>query len=251
MQTQVLPESDVTSLGLEGVIHHFALAWNYGGIVAAMEEPDWHASDASRVLLGQRCHVAPTVGCVTPEDAGSGKHDRRPSMRIVPRQLPSAIAAERQSHQIGAIGIGMELARFLIERGHRHLQHLRIGPEMAQWTLRHHDNKGPSLGMIANLLRQTDLRLPHAFAAPFAPAVEKQDDRPGPGSVRLRLFCIRSSLFRACTASRRQTRMAFSGAMIAQAFRRVVGMCSIQTQCAVRGKCKGMEPLRRPSRELR
>ena len=72
----------------------------------------------------------------------------------------------------------MELALLLGEGSHGHLEHLRVGPEVVLGALGHDDDEGPALGMVADLGGQTDLGLPHAFAAALAAAVEEEDDGP-------------------------------------------------------------------------
>ena len=44
--------------------------------------------------------------------------------------------------------------------------------------LRHDHDEGPAVGMKANGLRKADLRLVHAFGAPFAGAVQEENERP-------------------------------------------------------------------------
>ena len=75
-------------------------------------------------------------------------------------------------------GVAVKLGRLLVKRRHRHGKHVGVGPIAVDCTLRHHDDERPALRMIANSLRQADLRLPHAFSTALAAPVQKQNDRP-------------------------------------------------------------------------
>jgi hypothetical protein len=55
-------------------------------------------------------------------------------------------------------------------------------------ALRHDDDEGPAVGVVAHLLGQADLGLPHAFGAALAAAVQEEDDGPLPMVVAAPLF---------------------------------------------------------------
>ena len=140
--------------GFEGFVHEFGLAGDDGGVLSAVEEPDGRAAETAGVFGGEGAGFTPAVGRVAPEDAGGGDGDGGPAVGVVLGQLPGAVAAEREADEVGAVGVGVELACLLIEAGHGHLEHVGVGPEMAEGALRHDDDEGPALGVVAQLLRE-------------------------------------------------------------------------------------------------
>ena len=49
---------------------------------------------------------------------------------------------------------------------------------VGQRALGHDDDEGPALGVVAHRLGKADLRLPHAFRAALAAAMQEEDDGP-------------------------------------------------------------------------
>ena len=84
----------------------------------------------------------------------------------------------REAGQVGARRVAVELGRLLVERGHRQIEHGGIGPVGVLRALRHHDHERPAVGVVAHRFGDPDLRLPHAFGAALAPAVQEEDDGP-------------------------------------------------------------------------
>ncbi len=153
-----------------------------------MKEPDGGAAHGVRVFGGKRRGLVPALGRIAPEDAAGGDGDGRPAFGISARQLPCAVAAQGEAGEIGARRVGVELDGLLIEGGHGHGHHVGVGPVVNLRTLRHHDDEGPALGVVAHRCGQADLRLPHAFGAALAAAVEKEDDGPLPVVVAPPVF---------------------------------------------------------------
>jgi hypothetical protein len=122
--------------------------------------------------------LLPALRGIAPEDAAGGDGYRRPAPRMVFGQLPGAVSAQREPGQVGAIRVEVELGCLPVQSLHGQRERLRVGPVVGQRTLRHHDDEGPALRVVAHLLGQANLRLPHPLRAALPAPVEEQDHRP-------------------------------------------------------------------------
>ncbi len=120
----------------------------------------------------------PAFRSVAPEDSPGGDRNRGPAFGVSAGELPRAVTAEREAGEVGARRVSVKLGGLRVERGHGHAHHVGVGPVAILRALRHHDDEGPALRMVAHGCRQANLRLPHALRAALAAPMQKEDDRP-------------------------------------------------------------------------
>src|SRR6201998_598435 len=172
------PETHVSPGGLQRRVQQLILAWRNHVVFRSVEEPYRRASDGLRVFAGKRRCLLPAFRRVAPEDASGSNRNCCPTGRILPRKLPRPISAHGEARKIGTRSIAVKFGRFLIELGHRHAEHLLVGPVAIERTLRHHHDERPALRVIANRCGQADLGLPHALGAALSAPMQKKNDRP-------------------------------------------------------------------------
>ena len=135
-------------------------------------------AEGAGVVCGEGGDLLPALGRVAPEDAAGGDGNRGPVVGVVAGELPRAVPAEREADQVGAVRVGMEFDGFLLEGGPGEGLHVRVGPIGGNGALRHDDDEGPAVGVIADGLGKANLRLPHTLSATLSAAVEEEDNGP-------------------------------------------------------------------------
>ena len=145
-----------------------------------MEEPDGGAADGFDVVLREVLLLFPALGLVGPEDASGDGDDGGEAAGVGFRDLPGAVAAEREAGEVETLGVAVKLLDLGVEGSHGHGHDGRIGPVvMGVGILGHDDDEGPAFGMGADGVREADLGFVHTVGAALAGAMEEEDDGPG------------------------------------------------------------------------
>src|SRR5690606_19781509 len=118
------------------------------------------------------------------QQAAADRHQRGETARLAQRQVPGAVAAHRQSGEVGAVRVAAELARGGFELGDNDVG--QLVPLGAFGRLGEHHDRGELRGRGADPRPEADLQLATVVVAAFARAVQEQDHRGLRGRVGAR-----------------------------------------------------------------
>ena len=163
--------------------HAPGLFGGYPPILSAVEDPNRNVSNHPRRFRPGVFRMGSgwmPVGHGHPGPRGgypaADRNQGREALRVAIGDGPRPVAAQRESGEVGPLGIAAELGNRRIERGERHPFDLGSPPPGASRRLGHHHQRG-EIGPFPQNGGQSDLGLPHAVGAHLPAAVEEEDDR--------------------------------------------------------------------------
>lgn len=148
-----------------------------------MEHPDRHVLELCHCrgvrvrFLRHQAHVQGAALIARCLERAADRHDRRKPARLHQPDFPGAIAAHRNTGEVGALRVGTELGAGRIQRRDRHAR-IDAHPLLVLGHLRQHDKCGEVGSVFAQVRAHADFGLVAPVIAALARAMQEQHDGP-------------------------------------------------------------------------